>query len=106
MHAWLRPRAEDDLIDRTRHYRLTGGESLGTRFFDTALAALQSLERMPGIGSPVSGDLCDIPGLRSWPVKGFGVRWFYFVADDRLDVVRLLADAQDPPAILFGEDIA
>lgn len=97
--AWLRPRAEADLIDRTAHYR-SAGDDLAERFFDAALASLRSVERMPGIGSPMVGEVCDIPGLRSCPVKGFPVRWYYFVADDNLDVVRLLADAQDLPAIL------
>lgn len=54
---------------------------------------------MPGIGSPVVGETCDIPRLRSSPVKGFPVHWYYFVGEDHLDVVRLLADAQDLPAI-------
>ena len=55
---------------------------------------------MPGIGSPLVGEMCDIPGLRSSSIKGFPVQWFYFIAGDHLDVVRLLADAQDLPAIL------
>jgi toxin ParE1/3/4 len=58
------------------------------------------VERMPGIGSPLVGEVCDIPGLRSCPVKGFPIRWYYFIAEDHLDVVRLLADGQDLPAIL------
>ena len=98
--AWLRPQAEADLIDRTARYRSTGGDELGKRFFDAAMASLRSVERMPGIGSPVIGETCDIPGLRSCSVKGFTVHWFYFVADEHLDVVRLLADALDLPAML------
>lgn len=78
---------------------------MGERFFDAALASLRSVERMPGIGSPLVGETCEIPGLRSFPVKGFPVRWYYFVADDRLDVVRLLADAQDLPVILGSSDV-
>ena len=69
--AWLRPRAEADLIDKTRYYREAGGDRLGEQFFDAALASLRSVERMPGIGSASIGELCDVPGLRSWPVKGY-----------------------------------
>ena len=98
--AWLRPRAEADLIDRTAHYRAAGGDELAKRFFDSALASLRSVERVPGIGSPLIGEMCDIPGLRSCAVKGFPIHWYYFIADDHLDVVRLLADAQDLAAIL------
>jgi hypothetical protein len=36
-------------------------------------------------------------------VKGFSARWYYFIADDRLDVVRLLSDAQDLLSILDQE---
>jgi toxin ParE1/3/4 len=70
------------------------------RFFDAALASLRSIERKPGIGSPLVGEICDIPGLRCCPVKGFSIHWYYFIAEDHLDVVRLLADAQDLPATL------
>jgi toxin ParE1/3/4 len=102
--AWLRPRAEADLIARTAHYRSAGGDELAERFFDAALASLRSVERMPGIGSPLAGEMCDIPGLRSCSVKGFPICWYYFVAEDHVDVVRLLADSQDLPAILRPKD--
>ena len=98
--AWLRPQAESDLIDKTRYYSAEGGRRLGERFFTAALTSLRSVERMPGIGSMSVADICDVPGLRCWPVKGFPIRWYYFVADDHLDVVRLLADAQDVPTWL------
>jgi toxin ParE1/3/4 len=98
--ARLRPLAEADLIDKTAHDRSAGGNKLAERFFDSALASLRSIERMPGIGSPLVGEVCDIAGLRSCPVKGFPAHWFYFIAENHLDVVRLLADAQDLPTIL------
>ncbi len=49
---------------------------------------------------PRVGELCGIPGLRVRRVVGFPCGWFYFIATDRIDVVRLLADAQDLPTIL------
>jgi toxin ParE1/3/4 len=93
------------LIGRTRYYRSAGGDGLGERFFDSTLAALRVVERMPGIGSPLAGEMCDIPGLRSFPVKGFPVRWYFFVGGDHLDVVRLLSDWQDLTAILGSHDV-
>jgi len=33
-------------------------------------------------------------------VGGFPCAWFYFITNDHIDVVRLLADAQDLPTIL------
>ena len=98
--ARLRPLAETDLIERTRYHRDEGGDQLGARFFDSAAATLRAIEKMPGAGSPRIGELCEIPGLRVRRITGFPCGWFYFVHADHLDVVRLLADAQDLPAIL------
>jgi len=98
--AILRPLAEADLIARTRFSRAEGGDGLGERFFDAAFAALGALTRMPGAGSPRVGELCGIPGLRVRRVIGFPCGWFYFIANDHVDVVRLLADAQDLPTSL------
>jgi len=58
--AELRPLAETDLVERTRHYRGAGGSELGTRFFDVAIAALRSIEEAPGIGSPKIGELIGV----------------------------------------------
>ena len=101
--ARLRPLAETDLVERTRYYRREGGEELGTRFFEAAIAALDAISRMPGAGSPRVGEMCDIPSLRFRRVVGFPCGWFYFIAD-HIDVVRLLADAQELPSILTGTE--
>ncbi len=68
--------------------------------FDAAIAALQPIERMPGMGSPRLGQLCEIPGLHSWCVTGFPMQWLYLEAEDHLDVIRLLGDRQGIVAIL------
>lgn len=72
--------------------------------FDAAIAALEPIERMPGMGSPRLAQLCKIPGLRSRRVTDFPVQWLYFEAEDHLDVVRLLGDRQDILAILAVGD--
>ena len=100
----LRPAAERDLVERTRHYRLAGGDELGARFFDTASAALDSIGRMPGAGSPRVGEMCEVAGLRSRRVAGFPCHWFYFSHADHIDVVRLLDEAQNLPSILGEVD--
>ena len=97
--AGLRPRAEADLIGRARYYRATAGSDVAERFFDAAVAALRAIERMPGVGSPRVGELCDMPGLRFQRVVGFPCGWLYFPRADHLDVVRLIADAQDLTAL-------
>lgn len=98
--AYLRPQAEADLVDAATHYASEGSVELAERMFDAAIAALEPIERMPGMGSPRLGQLSEIPGLRSWRVTDFPMQWLYFEAEDRLDVVRLLGDRQDIVAIL------
>ena len=96
--------AEQDLVEATRHCAREGGAALAERMFDAALAALKPIQRMPAMGSPRLGQLCEIPGLRSWRVTGFPMQWFYFDAEDHLDVVRLLGDRQDIAAVLGADD--
>jgi len=96
----LRPQAEVDLVERARYYRGEGGADLGERFFDAAMTALDAIGRMPGAGSPRVGELCGIDGLRVRRIPNFPCGWFYFASGDRVDVVRLLADAQDIAAVL------
>lgn len=96
----LRPLAEDDLAARTRYYREEGGDQLGSRFFDAAVTTLRSIEQMPGVGTPEIGERCKVPGLRVRRIVGFSCGWFYFVAEQHVDVVRLLADAQDLSSLL------
>ncbi len=91
-------------MEATRHYATVGGVDLGERLFDAAVAALEPVQRMPAIGSPRLGLLCEITGLRSWRVTGFPMQWLYFEAEDHLDVVRLLGDRQDIVAILGAGD--
>jgi len=101
--AHLRPQAEADLVEATRYYAKEGSVELAERMFDAAIDALEPIQNMPAMGSPRLGQLCEIPGLRSWRVKGFPMQWLYFEASDHLDVVRLLGDRQDIVAILTDE---
>ena len=96
----LRPLAETDLVERTRYYRSEGGDELGSRFFEASIQALGLVERLPGAGSLRGGEIGDVPGLRHHPVAGFPCGWFYFEREGHVDVVRLLAFAQDLAAIL------
>jgi len=96
----LRPQAEVDLVERSHYYRDEGGSDLGERFFDAAMTALDAIARMPGAGSPRVGELCGIDGLRVRRIPNFPCGWFYFASGDRVDVVRLLANAQDIAAVL------
>lgn len=96
----LRPQAEVDLAERSHYYRFDGGADLGEGFFDAAITALDAIGRMPGAGSPRVGEVCGIDGLRVRRITNFPCGWFYFASGDHVDVVRLLADAQDVADVL------
>jgi len=98
-----RPQAEADVVDDARHYGSQGSVELAERMFDAAIAALEPIERNPKMGSPRLGQLCEIPGLRSWRVVDFPMQWLCFEAEDHLDVVRLLGDRQDIVAVLSAD---
>lgn len=98
--ARLRPLAEADLVAAAQYYAEEGGADLAERMFDAALRALGPVERMPAMGAPRLGQLCDIPGLRSWGVDSFPLQWLYFEAADHLDVIRLVGEREDIAAIL------
>lgn len=102
--AHLRPQAESDLLEAARHYARKGSVELAERMFDAAIAALEPIERVPGMGPPRLGQLCEIPGLRSWRVTDFPMHWLNFEAEDHLDVVRLLGDRQDIVTILTANE--
>jgi len=97
------PRAEADLVDNVSWYVEQRAVELGGRVFDAAHGSLATVQAQPGFGSPAIGQRCGLPGLRSWRVKGFPLRWFYFDRDDCIDVIRLLADRQEVAAILDDE---
>lgn len=106
MPVRLRPSAETDLIERTRYHRREAGDAVAERFFDTAIGILEAIERAPGVGSAQLGERCGVPGLRVRRINGFPCGWYYFVVNDAVDVVRLLADMQDLQGLLgTGDDV-
>ena len=100
----LRPLAEDDLLDRTRYYRREAGDEVAVRFFDSAIESLDAIGASPGLGSPLVGERCGVPGLRWRRIVGFPCGWYYFFVGQRVDVVRLLADMQDLGRMLGGSE--
>lgn len=101
--ARLRPRAKDDLSDQARYYAQQIGIAVADDFVDQALAALNTVERQPGLGSPRWSEEAAHPALRAWRVSRFSMVWFYFERGDHLDVVRLLGERQDIATLLRDE---
>lgn len=94
-HGRLRPQAIFDRKESARYYRRQASPIVAEKVVIAAIKALKHIERNPGIGSPRIGELLDIPGLRSWRLRGFPLVWFYFERDDYLDFTRLHGERQD-----------
>ncbi|MGI0484796.1 type II toxin-antitoxin system RelE/ParE family toxin [Pantanalinema rosaneae CENA516] len=74
------------------------------RFFDSTRSTIAQLAKMPGIGSPYSGNNSRLQELRKWAVKGFRKYLiFYFERDDAIEVIRILYATQNVSSILEGE---
>lgn len=102
--ALLRPQAQRDRETEVRYYRSEAGSKVALRLVAATNLALDKSEAEPGIGSPVLGNVLEVPGLRTWRVKKFPLLWVYFEREVHLDVVRLLGERQDIAAML-GEEL-
>lgn len=100
--AVLRPQARQDRRNEVRYYREQAGEKVAQALIDNFERDLKTLQRQPGMGSPVLGKLIELDSLRTWAVTGYPLVLVYFDRLDQLDVVRLLGQRQDT-ATLLGE---
>ena len=101
----VRPRAAAtaDFDEITDFYLAEAGVAVAQRFGLALAATYDRLEGNSAIGSPLIGESCALPGLRSWPVTGFPYLVCYFERPDHVDVVRVLHGARDLDAILANE---
>ena len=81
------------------------GLDLAIDFIDAYEAACLHISAHPASGSPRFGWELDRPGLRAWPVKGFGYLAFYCEEGDFIDLWRVLHSARDIPASFIDDFI-
>ena len=98
----IRPLAETD-IDHAVAYIWRDNPVAATQLLDALEEGFSALSHQPAMGSPRYAHL--IPGnmLRMWKVDKFPYLVFYLEHEDHLDVVRVLHEVRDIPALL-GED--
>ncbi len=98
------PRARTDIINQFRYYLLDkDAPEVAVRFRAAVTESIQQLKANPRIGSRFP---CSIPGLRSWPVKGFDMIRIYYADDPgRLRVVRILHGMRNVRQILKKEKL-
>lgn len=104
MTVELFPRAEADIIAQFRYYLVDQNAPLiAVHFREAVMESINQLKPHPRIGSLFRGS---IPGLRSWPVKGFDMIRVYYLHDlDRLRVVRVLHGKRDVRRMLRQENV-
>ena len=93
--AFLRPQALADL-EQIFVYIAESDLDAADRFLLNFEKSVGLLADQPGLGSLPRFRKRELPGIRSWPVKGFRrVLIFYRFAEERIDIVRVLHTARD-----------
>jgi toxin ParE1/3/4 len=97
------PQARDELYDQAEYISVEN-EDLSRRFLAAAHATFAALLATPGLGRSREFHAARLRGLRSWRIRGFE-NWlvFYRVADETVEVLRVLHGARDLDAA-FDED--
>jgi toxin ParE1/3/4 len=83
-------------------YRLEAGPQIALGFVGALEAAYAMIGAEPGAGSPRYGLALDLPGLRSWRVRGFPYLVFYVERAGLIDVWRILHGRRDIPETLMA----
>lgn len=97
-----RRQASQDVDDAVDYYLREAGIDVALGFVDSLEIAYRHLSRYPQTGSPRYAHELDLPGLRTWPVRGYPYLIFYLEQSDHLDIWRVLHSQRDIPAWLVG----
>lgn len=95
--------ASKDIDEAVDHLAREAGLKAAIRFVDALEVACMRISTRPVSGSPRFGWELGRPGLRAWPVKGFGYLAFYCEEEDFVDLWRVLHSARDIPASLLDD---
>lgn len=91
-----RPRARLDVLEQAIYLGEEASEDVALRFIEAIDAALRRLADTPEIGRLREFRSPRLVGLRSWPVPDFDKHLiFYRVAEDLVEVVRVVHGARD-----------
>ncbi len=93
----LRAAARQDVDQATAHYLEEVGSQVALGFIDALQEAFRHIADNPRSGSPRHGHEVNLPGLRSWPLKGYPHVVFYMTGHDQIDVWRVLHSRRDIP---------
>ena len=103
MQVALRERAIADVEEAIDFYLAEASEEVALAFIGSLEQAYGHLAEHPGAGSPRYAHELDLPGLRSWSLKGYPYLVFYLERLDHIDVWRVLHGRRDLPSWLVDE---
>lgn len=92
--------ASQDIEAAVEYLAREASFEVAMRFIDALKAACLHISTHPGSGSPQFGWDLGRPGLRVWPLKGFGYLAFYCEEENFVDLWRVLHSARDIPVSL------
>lgn len=95
--------AAQDVEEAISYYLSESGGQAAFGFIGALEQAYAHIGRHPATGSPRHGHELDMPGLRSWPLKGYPYIVFYVERDGYIDVWRVLHGLRDIPDWLREE---
>jgi toxin ParE1/3/4 len=98
----IRPLATAD-IDHAAAYLFEENPAAATSFLESLKVAFDGMRAQPGAGSPRYGHLLPGVTLRMWPLGRFPYLVFYLEHEGWLEVLRVLHQARDLPALLLDE---
>ncbi len=99
-----RQRALEDVDVAIDFYVSEAGIDVALGFVEALESAYEFVAGNASAGSPRWAYELGLPGLRSWPLKGFPWLVFYLEQDDWIDVWRVLHAKRDIPAWLAEPD--
>jgi toxin ParE1/3/4 len=99
-----RRQADLDIQEAFDHYLAEAGAKVAIAFVDALEQAMGDIGRHPAMGSPRYAHELNLPGLRSWLVKGFPYLIFYIESGDHVEVWRVLQGNRDIPEWLYGQE--
>lgn len=95
-----RQRALEDVDAAIDFYANEAGAYVALGFVDALESAYHFVAENASAGSPRWAYELGLPGLRSWPLKGYPWLVFYLEQDGWIDVWRVLHAKRDIPAWL------
>jgi toxin ParE1/3/4 len=99
-----RARAEEDVNDALDFYLAKAGEKVAVGFIDALERAYRLIGERPDVGATRYAHELGLPGLRSWPLRGYPYVVFYAPREDHVDIWRVLYASSDLPAWMAGDD--